>query len=344
MYAYMYILKLSEMLMPLQVAVLTCHESIALPPFAALRHLILSIASSEDLPITYLLNAIALETLSLGIFGEYADWSDEDIDVSSLHALKHMRIENLAPRELHVPDGCLLHIVWDKNRTNGSKFVQWANVQSLWQARGNHLGSLQVYHKGGDFQMDKMMALKELLTSDQELKYISLWFPELGNEKQPFLVDPNSCQMLALAERVRFYSGKVCSIRVVDMQPRWSNLSIDAARVNLEVEDTAALVCSLDNFWIKGVTTLGLFSLSMMHELHRLDRKCSVNGQTRKATEGTPQGFEFGTLLNSTMQKTFRMLMICGCSACLACFFRERKLPRDSQWPLDIWYVPFYKF
>ncbi|CAK0781950.1 hypothetical protein CVIRNUC_005514 [Coccomyxa viridis] len=73
-----------------QVMKLTCHETIALPLFAGLKHLILSTASSADVPITTLKNAVALETLSLGIFEEYADWSQKDIDVSHLHALKHM--------------------------------------------------------------------------------------------------------------------------------------------------------------------------------------------------------------------------------------------------------------
>ena len=193
---------MTEMLVLPQVAKLTCHETIALPPLTALKHLILSIASSADVPITTLQNAVALETLSLGIFEEYADWSQKDIDVSHLHALKHMRIENFAPRELHVPDACLLHIVWDEDHTDGSKFGQWVQVQSLWQAQHNRLGSLQVYLKPGESQTDKMIALKSLLTGDQELIYISLWIPELGDEKQPFLVDSDSCQMLALAERV----------------------------------------------------------------------------------------------------------------------------------------------
>ena len=331
------------MLTPLQAAVLTCHQNIALPPFAALRHLILSTASSADLPIRYMKHAIALETLSLSIFGEYADWSSKDIDLSSLHALKHVRIENFAPRKLHVPDRCLLHVVWDKDRTDDSKFTRWAQVQLLWQDHSNRLGSLQVYHKAGKLHTDKMAALKSLLTGDQELAYISLWTPELGNEKEPFLVDPGSCQMLALAKRLRLYSGKVCSISVVDMQPKWKTLSIDAARVYLEIEDTAALVHNLDNFQIKGITALAFSSLSMMHELHQLGRKCYVNRHNRKAAEGTPQGFVFGTL-NRTTRSRFHKVMHCGCSSCLFCLFRQQKLSRDSQWPKFSWYVPIYTF
>ena len=131
--------------MLLQVVKLTCHETIALPLFAGLKDLILSTASSADVPITTLKNAVELEMLSLGIFEGYADWSLKHIDVSHLHALKHVRIKNFAPRELHVPDGCLLHIEWDEDHTDGSKFGQWVQVQSLWQAQRNPLGSLQVY-------------------------------------------------------------------------------------------------------------------------------------------------------------------------------------------------------
>ena len=329
------ILQKIEMQVPLQVAALTCHKITALPPFAALRHLILSTASSADLPIGHVINAPALETLSLGISarGEYADWSLKDMDLSTLHALKHVRIENFAPRELHVPDGCLLHVMWNKSRTDGSKFTQWARVQSLWQAQRNRLGSLQIYHTSGKFQGDKMIALRSLLTGDQELAYISLWILELGNEKQPFLLESGSCQMLALAERVRLYSAKVCSISIVDMQPKWKNLSIDAARVNLEVGDIAGLVRSLDNFRIKAVTTLGFSSLSMIYELFQSGRKCSVNRQTRQAAEGTPQGFAFGSLLSCTTQSQFTALMHCGCSACLPCLFWEAMLSRDSRVP-----------
>ena len=337
-------LQQTETLMPLQVAAFTCHDTIALPPFVALRHLILSTASSAELPIAYFKNATALETLSLGITGDYADWSSEDVDLSSLHALKHVRIENFAPRELHIPDGCLLHVVWDEDYTDGSKFRQWIQVQSLWQAQHNRLGSLQVYLHAGDLLIDNTTALKELLTSDQELLYVGLWLPELGDEKQPFLVDPSSCQMLAFAERVQFYSGKVCSIKVVDMQPKWKSFSIDAARVILEVENIAALVDTLDSFRIKGVTTLGFSSLTMMHELHRRGRKCFINSQTGAAAEGTPERFEFGTLLTGTTLSRFEDLMHCACSSCLPCLSWEGELSRDSEWPEDCWFTPKYKF
>ena len=156
--------------------------------------------------------------------------------------------------------------------------------------------------------------------------------------------------MLALAKKVRFYSPKVCSVRVVDMQPKWKNLSISAAWVNLEVEDTAALVRNLDNFWVVGVTALGFPSLSMMDELHQSDRKCSVNRLTRQrvelreTVEGTPPGFSFGTLLDNAAQSRFEELMWCGCSSCLTCLSREGKLSRDSQSPDDCGYVPVYEY
>lgn len=91
--------------------------------------------------------------------------------------------------------------------------------------------------------MDTLTAgLRTILTGDQELAHINLCCPELGSEMYPFSVDPGSCQMLVLPKRVRFCSEKVCSINVTGMQPRWKDLSIDAASVNLKVEDTAALV------------------------------------------------------------------------------------------------------
>ena len=317
----------------MQVAVLTCHNTIALPLFSELRHLILSTTSSAGVPITQLKSAITLETLSLGIFEGYADWSLKDIDLSSLHALKHVRIENFAPRELRVPEGCLLHVVWDDDCADDSKFRQWVEVQSLWQAQHIYLGSLKVYLRAGKFQMDNTKALQGLLTSDRELTYIGLWLPELGDEKHPFLVKPGSCQMLALAERVQLYCNSVCSIDVVDMQPKWKYLSIDAARVNLEVEDTAALVRSLDNFHIKGVTTLGFSSLSMMHELHLLDRKCFVDRQAGEVAKGNPRGFEFGTLSDHATWNRFEELMHCDCSSCLPCLSWKGKLSRDSEGP-----------
>ena len=73
------------MLMLLQVAVLSCQEVLPLPPFAALKHLILSTPDPADLPITILEHATSLETLSLGVSGPDDLWySDEsgDIDVS----------------------------------------------------------------------------------------------------------------------------------------------------------------------------------------------------------------------------------------------------------------------
>ena len=329
------------MLMPVQIAKLDCRKAIVLPPFAALRHLILSTAGSTDLPMASLKNAVALETLSMGISGTYASWSHKDMDVSALHALKHVRIENFAPRTLHVPDGCLLHVVWDDESTDRSKFARWARVQSLWQAQPNRLGSLNVHCQAGEVNMT---ALKSMSTGDQELEYISLWIPELGNEKEPFLVDLDSCQMLALAERVRFRSAKVCSIRVVDMQPKWKDLSIDASRVRLEVEDTAALVLCLDNFWIEGVTIHGLSILRIVHELHQSDRNCTVSTQSGVDAEGAPPGFSFGTLLDKAAKEKFEELMYCGCSSCLACLSRGAKLSRDSQQPEDNWVLTEYNF
>jgi len=336
------------MLMALQVAVLTCHQEIVLPPFAALRHLLLTIASSTDPPNTYMKHASALETLSLSIFGEYANWSSDIIDLSSLHALKHVRIENYAPQELYVPDDCLLHIVWDGESTDDSSFTEWARVQSLWQQQSNCLGSLQICFQAGNFRSHNIAALRAMLTGDQGLAYISLCIPKLGSEKQPFSIDPDSCQMLALAERVRFRSGNVCSISVTNMQPKWKYLSINAARVNLEVEDTAALVRSQDNFWIEGVTSYGFTSLSMMHELHRSDRKYSVKRLTIEPAEPeswvNPQGFSFGTVLDCAARKDFEELMCCACSACLPCLSREGKLSSDSQPPKDCWREPVYDF
>ena len=320
----------TDYLMPLQIAVLTCHQDIALPPFAALKHLILSAMDPADPPYATLKNGIPLETLSLVVCGDSPDWSQVDIDLSSLPALKHVRIENFAPRKLHVPDGCLLHVVWDEASAISSEFRRWARVRRLWQAQPNRLGSLQVCCLEGE---PNMASLKAILTGDHELAYISLCIPKLSNEKQPFSVDPGCCQMLALAERVRLCSKKICSISVTNMQPMWKNLSIDAARVNLELEDTAALVSSLDNFWIKGVTSHGFSSMSMMHELHQSGRKCSVNRQlqTGGGAAGTPPGFEFGTLLDCAAHSKFEELMDCGCSSCLACLSRAGKLSRDPQ-------------
>ena len=323
--------------MPVQIAKFDCRRAIVLPPFAALRHLILSTASSTDLLMASLRNAVALETLSLGISGTYADWSHKDMDVHALHALKHVRLENFAPQMLYVPDGCLLHVVWDGESTDGSKFARWARVQSLWQSQPNRLGSLNVSCRGGELNMT---ALQSMLMGDHELEYISIWIPELGNEKEPLLVDPNSCQMLALAERVRFRSSKVCSIRVVDMQPKWKDLSIDASRVQLEVEDTAALVRSLDNFWIEGITTHGLSILRIIHELHQSN--CTVSTQSGEDAASTPPGFSFGTLLDEAANREFEELMCCGCSSCLACLSRGAKLSRDSQHSENYWVVPRY--
>ena len=330
--------------MPLQVAVLTCHEDIALPPFMALKHLVvrlyqISTTRSADLPITTLKNAVSLETVHLGIFGKYADWSKTDIDMSSLHALKHVCIVNLAPRKFHVPDGCLLHVKWDEKTTDDRKFRRWAQVRSLWQAQPNRLGSLQISCQAGE---PDTAVLKTILTGDQELLYISLCIPRLGDEMEPFSVDPGCCQMLALAKRVRFSSKRVCSISVTNMQPKWKYLSVDAARVTLQVEDTAALIRSIDSFWIEGFTIHGFSSLSMMNELHRSGRKCSVNEQSLEAAEGTPLGFSFGTLLDFAARSSFEELMDCGCLSCLACLSRGGKLSRDSERPQECWHVSRY--
>ena len=335
--------------MPLQVMVLTCCKVHPLPPFAALKHLIFSAsyaASSADFPITCLQHATALETLSLSIPGQCADrLSSEDIDLSSLHTLKHMRIENFAPQKLHVPEGCLLHVVWDEEGSDNSMLSDWTQVQSLWKEQSNRLGSLQVCWQVSEMDSPNIAALKTIMTGDQELAYISIRSPELGNEMRPFSVDPSRCQMLALAERVRICCDKVCSISVTGMHPRWKDLSVDAARVNLEVENTAVLVRSLDNFCIDGIGNYGFTSLSMMEELHRAGRKCSVKRLTIASGEGGLhlQGFSFGTLLDRVARKKFEELMCCGCSSCLACLSREGKLSRDSRRPEKCWYrVPVY--
>ena len=334
----------AEMLMLLQVAVLTCHADIALPPFMALRHLIVHLhrigtGISANLPITTLGNATSLETLSLGIFGKYADWSQTDLDMSNLHALEHLCIVNFAPRKLHVRDGCLLHVKWDEARTNPLKFRRWAQVRLLWQAQPNCLGSLHNSCQAGE---PDTAVLQTILTGDQEISYISLCISKLGDEMKPFSVDPNCCQMLALAKRVRFSSKRVCSISVTDMQPKWKYLSIDAARVTLQVRDTAALMRSLDNFWIQGITTHGFSALSMMNELHQMNRKCSVNEQILGGAEGTPPGFSFGTLLNCAAQRSFIELMHCGCLSCLVCLSWGGKLSRDSKRPMECWRVSEY--
>ena len=329
------------MLMLLQVAVLTCQEVLPLPPFAALKHLILSTPDPADLPVTYLEHATSLETLSLGVSGPDADRSSRNtdyIDVSSLHALKHVRIDNFVPGWLDVPDGCLVHAVWDGEGAHDSNFEAWAgDMQSLWDEQSFRLGSLQICFQIEGWHSYNMEALRTMLTGDQELAYISLCSPELGSEEQPFSVNSSSCQMLALAERVRFRGGKVCSIGVTGMQPKWKDLSITAAKVNLEVEDTAALVRGLDSFWIDGIANYGSTSLSMMHEVYRSGRMCFVDRLAMHLDTGTSQGFSFGTLLDCAAQRRFKELMCCGCSSCLPCLSREGKLFRDSKRPKDFW-------
>ena len=329
------------MLMLLQVAVLRCQEVLPLPPFAALKHLIVSTSGPEDLPITSLEHVTSLETLSLGVSGPDADHrsqNTEDIDLSSLHALKHVRIDNFTPRWLDVPDGCLLHVAWDGVGAHDSNFDGWARrMQLLWEEQSNCLGSLQICFQNEEWHSYNMAALRTMLTGDQELAFISLCSPELGNDEQPFLIDSSSCQMLALAKRVRFRAAKVCSIRVTDMQPKWKDLSIEAAKVNLEVEDTAAVVRSLDNFQIDGIANYGTTGLSMVHELGRSSRMCAVRRRTIDLDTGPSQGFSFGTVLDCAAQRTFKQHMCCGCSSCLPCLSREGKLSRDSERRKDFW-------
>ena len=114
--------------------------------------------------------------------------------------------------------------------------------------------------------------------------------------------------------------------------------------MNLEVEDTAALVRGLDNSWIEGVTTHGLPLLSMMRELHQSGRECFADEQTWDDAKGTIQGFSFRTLLDCTADRRFEELMCCGCSSCLACLSREKKLLRDSQRPKDCWEQPTFDY
>ena len=330
------------MLMLLQVAVLTCQEALPLPPFVALKHLILSTSGPADVPITDLEHATSLETLSLGISGPDDLWESKksgDIDLSSLHALKHVRVDNFVPMWLTVPDGCLLHVVWDGEGAYDSNFEAWArDMQLLWEEASIRLGSLQICFQNEVWDSHNMAALRTMLTGDHELAYISLCSSELGNEEQPFLVNSSSCQMLALAERVRFRGGKVCSIGVTGMQPKWKDLSITAAKVKLEVEDTAALVRSLDNFQIDGIANYGTTSLSMVPELNRSGRMCFVRRRTVDLDTGPSLGFSFGTLLDCAAQRKFKELMCCGCSSCLPCLSREGKLSRDSKRPKDFWH------
>lgn len=326
--------------MPLQVAVLSCQEVLPLPPFAALKHLIMSLPGSADVPITDLEHATSLETLSLGIFGldDLWDITFGEIDLSSLHALKHVRVDDFVPGLLTVPDGCLLHVVWDGKGAYDSNFEAWArDMQLLWEGQSIRLGSLQIRFQNEDRDSCDMAALRTMLTGDHELAYISLCSSELGNEEQPFSVGPSSCQMLALVERVRFRCGKACSICVIGMQPKWKDLSINAAKVNLEVENTAALVRSLDNFQIDGIANYGFTILSMVHEPHPSGRKCFIDRLAMDLDTGTFQGFSFGTLLDCAAQRSFKELMCCGCSSCLPCLSWEGKLSRDSKQPKDFW-------
>ena len=154
------------------------------------------------------------------------------------------------------------------------------------------MGSIQICFQDDEiFQsLDTVSAsLRTILTGDEKLAHINSCIPELSSKLEPVTMDTSSCQMLALAERVCFRSEMVCSISVTGMQLKWKDLSIDAARVNLEVEDTAALVRSLENFCTVGVMTHGFPSLSMMHEMYRLDRKCSVDRLTIEPGACLPQ-------------------------------------------------------
>ena len=130
----------------LQVAFFNLERPFALLSFQSLRHLILSFVDQLQDFLWALISQdkVLLETLSVTAACEYTDCSDWDLSFLRFRTLKHLHLQNFAPKSVALPPDCKLHASFNWPSSNADDLGDWLGASNVWKDLFWCLASFQV--------------------------------------------------------------------------------------------------------------------------------------------------------------------------------------------------------
>ena len=170
-------------------------------------------------------------------------------------------------------------------------------------------------------------ALKQMLSRDRVLDYVSLEYRRIGTSKQPLLVSPTSAMDLVRTRTLRMLCHLECHVRVERGAPlAWVNFSLVSHHLaGLDFDKGLDFVHGLQNFVISCRAFCGPACVELTQALALLGRRVHSNGGCHAWSLNS---FEHGRVT-----KGFNQLMLCGCHACLSCLEADAMLSEGSILP-----------
>ena len=170
-------------------------------------------------------------------------------------------------------------------------------------------------------------ALKQMLSTDRVLDYVSLEYRRIGTSKQPLLVSPSSTKDLVRTRTLRMLCYLECHVRVERGAPlAWVNFSLVSYHVaSLDFDKCLDFVHGLQDFVISCRAFCGPACVELTQALALLGRRVHSDGDCRT--------WMLNSFKHGRVTKGFDQLMLCGCHACLSCLEADAKLPEGSVWP-----------
>ena len=299
-----------------QILSLTGHLT-ELPPFRDVVHLILS--SPNLLPISQGLRAFhALETLSLT---GAPVLHNRTLDVRELPALKHLHLENVAPRKILAPEGCQLHASWDEEApADDEAWREWLR-SSLWTAMTPRLASFWLRSSGLSAEDEE--TVRELLSRHSPAD-ISLELESFGSQEDAIVISNERWQALLKAKSLRIWAHSSLSVQVSDCRPSWDYLCLECdAELCLRMDNVKDCLQNLTDLMICCPSFRGPVILQIASELTSLGRQWCVTPIP------TAHGdmYHLTTVMDHAKSIEFDCVLCCSCRCCLQCLVIEGKIP-----------------
>ena len=170
-------------------------------------------------------------------------------------------------------------------------------------------------------------ALKQMLSTDRVLDYVSLEYRRIGTNKHPLIVTPSSTMDLVRTRTLRVLCYLECHMRVERGAPlAWVNFSLVSYHVaSLDFDKRLDFVHGLQDFVISCRAFCGPACIELTQALASLGRRVHSNGGCH--------AWMLNSFEHSRVTKGFDQLMLCGCHACLSCLEANAKLPEGSVLP-----------
>lgn len=284
-----------------------------IPPLHGLRHLIVKTMHME-MVCNQLQGLPFLETLKLqqrsGVF-------TTPLDVSRLHALKNLCLENMVPSNLSIPEGCKLHVSWNdesSGRISADDRTDWL-TSTLWSRLPGSLVSVQV-NTTTDLCDADMVALEELLGHAAPLEFLKLDLWDFGTDDAPILVSQGQWHGLLEAKMLSISAAQLRIFMTDESCAFWEYLTLDSEHLELVARGADNFLENVRELAIKCKSFYGSLGFEIAEKLSRSGRSWRVvprGGVT--ATRGNY--FTLTTVRED--KRAFDKRMLCGCCACMSC-------------------------